>query len=128
MDHPKTDSEDDLEELEEEKGDDLEELEGEQKEDLEEEEGEKENRPHSRTVARMKSEFFRLVPTSMGNQLELLKKLVLDLKVQKMKVTSTAVSGGRPTVYRCRDKVANFLVGCVSNYNIDLKMFLVDWV
>ena len=65
-DHAETDSGDDHEEEEDEIGDDLEveEGQGEQVGDLEEE-----KRLHPKTALRIKSEFFRLVPTSLGQQI-----------------------------------------------------------
>ena len=85
---------------------------------------------HPKKVSRKKSEFFALLPTDLKLQLELLRKLILLLEIERISSSlapEIAFSGSRATLHRYRVKVAAFLRDCDSKHKISPVTFLLDW-
>ena len=85
---------------------------------------------HPKKVTRKKSEFFALLPTDLKLQLELLRKLILLLEIERISSSlapEIAFSGSRATLHRYRVKVAAFLRDCDSKHKISPVTFLLDW-
>ena len=82
------------------------------------------------TEYRVRAAFLKLVPCSLANQLEVLRKLAEDFDDEAVKVDRNVVVDGiadRSTIYRYRYKISNFLVETEEAYCVEPATFILYW-
>ena len=94
------------------------------------EEVEEEERRSRRSQFRQKALFWKILPVSLANQMEVFRKLLEDFDDDKIKFDKNTIIDGtadRSTIYRYRTKLGNFLVKSQADFGLDPAKLLLQW-